>query len=53
MDPVIFWEQLGIRKPNSQQTTIALAIFAVENVNEDSRKIESYAGFKEDLEEDN
>lgn len=45
MDPDVYWEQLGLRKPDIASTTLALAVFAVEYIECDSREITDYSPF--------
>ena len=45
MDSDVFWEQLGLRKPDIATTTLALAVFAVECCELDSREIKDYSPF--------
>ncbi len=45
MDPEEYWRLLGIRKPNIQETTLALAIFACEYVDKDGLQIKDYSPF--------
>ena len=45
MDPNVYWEQLGLRKPDIASTTLALAIFAQEYIECDSRVITDYSPF--------
>ena len=45
MDYEKFWYGLGLRSPSLSDTTLALAIFAVEYVEYDSKEIKDYSPF--------
>lgn len=45
MDPIVYWEGIAIRKLSLPDTTLALAIFAQEYVEYDSKQIKDFTPF--------
>lgn len=45
MDYEVYWERLGLRKPDLATTTLCLAIFAIEYIELDSKLITDYSLF--------